>query len=104
MSLLRVSVASTEFVEVEVSSSEDPAGLPLEFAFPVSHLLSDDPETVWTDGFWHTDAAGIFWARCLVGPEGMVSPPLGRGLYLMYLRWEQDSEKPAKCAGTLEVY
>jgi len=64
-------------------------------------LLTEQSIAVGNPGTILTDVNTLLG---FVGPEGMVSPPLGRGLYLMYLRWEQDSEKPAKCAGTLEVY
>jgi hypothetical protein len=102
MSLLRISAASTDFVEVEAQASESPVAQPVSFAFVTSHLLSDAPETIWTEGSWYTDANGVYWARCLVGPDGMIS--LGRGLYLIYVKWEMGSQKPANCAGTLEVY
>jgi hypothetical protein len=102
MSLLSVSAASTDFVEVEVSASESPVGYPVSFAFPTSHALSDDPATTWVGGSWRTDANGAYWAQCLVGPEGVVD--LDRGLYLMYVKWELGGQKPAACAGTLEVY
>ena len=102
MSLLRISAASTDFIEVEVAASESPVGNPVSFAFVTSHTLSDDPATVWTPGGWYTDANGSYWARCLVGPEGAVT--LERGLYLIYPKWQMGSQKPASCAGTLEVY
>ena len=102
MSLLRMSAASTDFVEVEVSASESPVAQPLTFAFVTSHTASTDPDTVWTAGSWHTDLNGVYWARCLVGPDGMIA--LARGLYLMYVKWELGSQKPASCVGTLEVY
>jgi hypothetical protein len=102
MSLLKMSAASTDFVEVEITSSENPVAQPVSFAFVTSHLLSDAPGTVWTPGSWYTDANGVFWARCFVGPEGAITLP--RGLYLMYVKWEMGSLKPADCSGTLEVY
>jgi hypothetical protein len=102
MSVLRISAASSDFVEVEVEASESPVAAPLAFAFVTSHLLSDDPATVWTDGSWYTDAFGKFWALCFVGPDGAVA--LARGLYLIYVKWELGSLKPANCAGTLEVF
>ena len=100
MSLLRISAASTDFVEVEVSASESPVAQPVEFAFVASHPETD--AATWTGGSWYTDKNGVYWARCLVGPEGMVT--LARGLYLMYVKWEMGSLKPASCAGTLEVF
>jgi len=100
MSLLRISAASTDFVEVEVASSENPIAQPLSFAFVVRH--TDIDAATWTGGSWYVDPNGVYWARCLVGPEGMVT--LERGKYLMYVKWEMGSLKPASCAGTLEVY
>jgi len=102
MSLLRISAASTDYVEVEVAASESPVAYPVSFAFVTAHTLSDDPATTWTGGGWYTDANGAYWARCLVGPDGMIS--LERGLYLIYAKWEMGSQKPANCAGTLEVF
>ena len=100
MSLLKASAASTDFVDVEVTSSESPVAQPVSFAFVVRHTDVDD--ATWTPGSWYTDLNGVYWARCLVGPDGMVE--LARGRYLMYVKWEQGSTKPASCAGTLEVY
>lgn len=100
MSLLKISAASTDFVEVEVASSENPVAQPVSFAFVLTHEEVD--AATWTAGSWYTDANGVYWARCLVGPEGMVT--LERDLYLMYVKWEMGSQKPASCAGTLEVF
>jgi len=100
MSLLRVSAVGTDFVDVEVTAAESPIAQPLFFAFVVRH--TDVDTATWTPGSWFADANGVYWARCLVGPDGAVA--LERGLYLMYVKWEMGSQKPAPCAGTLEVY
>lgn len=111
MSVLRVPAVSRERIKVEVQTSDDPTGTPLAFAFVQDYADVDDAD--WYDGEWETDADGIWWACCLVGPAGVedgsgeaVAAHLDRGSWLVYVAWEvaATEEEPARLAGTLEVF
>jgi hypothetical protein len=96
---LQISVASTQYVRAAIfeASGADPTGDTVTMAFPITGV---DP-TVFVAASWVT-LSGIHYARCLVGPAGSITLPIG--YYDVYVKVTDSPEVPVLLSGTLEVF
>lgn len=95
----RASVTSLEFYRVTITPSpdDDPTGLPVRFAFPVS----GGPPVTWYAAQW--EAGGPpYVARLLIGPDGTAE--LAVGAYDVYVEVEEDPETVRFLADRLVVF
>jgi hypothetical protein len=91
---------STEFVKVDVArdSGVDPTGDVVAMAF-----VADGVQPVPGDfkaGSWET-IDGIYKARCLIGPAGVVQ--LVAGTYVVWVKITDNPEVPVKRSGYIKV-
>ena len=95
---LQISSLSTQYVRVPVVevTGADPTTDPVTFAFP---LPNQEPASFFA-GSWQT-LNGIYYARCLVGPSGAATLPVG--FYDVYVKISDNPEIPVLLAGLLEV-
>jgi hypothetical protein len=96
---LQISVKSQQYVRVPVSeaSGAEETGDGVTMGFPTT---GTDPTTFYTADWVTLD--GTFYARCLVGPTGAATLPVG--YYDVYVKVSDSPETPVLLAGTLEVF
>lgn len=96
---LQISVKSQQYIRVPVAEAggTDPTSHTVTMAFPITGV---DP-TVYATASWVT-LNGIYYARCLVGPSGAITLPIG--YYDCYVKVSDSPETPVLLAGTLEVF
>ena len=104
--MLRVSVASLEYVRVRVRAKKqgvvyNPTVSDVEFAFTGKGGLT--AQTTWVPGVWETDGSDHY-AMCLVGPGPNSAVELDTGNYKVWVRVVDNPEQPVKESGMLEVY
>lgn len=99
---MQISVLSTVYVEVPVSSTpHDPTGDPVYMAFVAQGVTPSSGD--WNVASWVADASPPT-AACLVGPVngGVVLPA---GIYVVWVRITDSPEVPAiPAGGTLTVF
>lgn len=93
---------SKEYVPVPVTfRSEgvfvDPTDDVVEMAF-VPFDVAEPSSSDWNTASWET-AAGVYLARCLVGPAGAVQLDAGR--YRIFIRVSDNPEIPVKVSPTI---
>lgn len=104
MATLELPAISKEYIKVPVAvptgvDPTDPAlGVEMAFLAP-----GDEPEAPdWQTGSWAQEA-GVWLARCLVGPGSGVGQ-LAAGEWVIWLRITSNPEIPARKVGTLLVF
>ncbi len=95
---LQISSQSRQYVRVPISDANghDPTSDMVAMAFPTPGM---EP-SIYISGDWAT-LAGIYYARCLVGPGGAVQ--LDPGFYEVFVKITDNPEIPVLNAGLLEV-
>lgn len=100
---LRLSVLSTEYINIPVTAREngvviDPTGDTVALAFKG---VDETPEPGdWVSGDWETDE-GVYRARTLVGPG---ETELDVGTYVVWLKVSDNPETPVRRAGRLVIF
>jgi len=102
--MLRISTESKEYVKVPVTAKKsgiafDPTGDVVKMAFSASEHLGVSP--TWLTASWES-GAGRYWARCVVGPGGVVQ--LTAGTWWVFVQITDNPEVPVVGAGAIEVY
>jgi hypothetical protein len=96
-----ISAASTEYVKVAVFATKNgqvvnPTSDTVQMAFTNAPPQTGD----WKAASWET-AAPSYFARCLVGPSGVIQ--LAPGTYDVWVKVTDIPEIPVKNAGRLDV-
>lgn len=109
MTTERISVASTEYVKVQIEppSGVSPSSDPVAFCFAALPELPSTPS--WKTGSWQTitNTAGDadYFARCLIGPSSNPLVQLDVGRYYVFVKVTDNPAIPVKLAGgQLEIY
>lgn len=96
-------VSSLGYVKVQITATingatANPTSDQVRMAFPTTGA---DP-TTWYTASWETQGA-LYFARCLVGPGGTVTLPIG--FYDVYVQVTDSPEIPVvKASDTLEIF
>lgn len=98
------SALSTEYVKVAVSavvngSLINPTGDTVQMAFTARGVAPVSGD--WKAGSWET-ISGVYYARCLAGPAGVVQ--LAAGIYDCWVKVTDSPEVPARRVGQVTVY
>lgn len=101
------SVLATQYVKCQISATEagvtsNPSTGTVEFAF-ISEVNNGTSPTSgdWKSGSWETGSNGGYWGRCLVGPAGVTTLPIGS--YDVWVRVTKSPEVVVKHVGTLVI-
>lgn len=95
----RAAVASTEYLRVPITTSEDPTGLGVSIACPVAGVAPVSLD--WIGAEWESGGPPYI-CRILIGPDGDLT--LDAGAYDVYVQITDSPELPAFIADRLEVF
>lgn len=100
---MQLSALSREYVRVRISATEagavvDPTADPVYMAFVNGGAPEEDD---FVDASWET-VGSTFYARCLVGPSGTVTLPVGS--YSVWAKVTDSPEAPVRRAGHLTIF
>jgi hypothetical protein len=101
---LEQAALSTEYVKVAVSAVVNGAVInpttdTVQMAFPVRGVVPVSGD--WKASSWET-ISGIYYARCLVGPVGVVQ--LAAGIFDCWVKVTDSPEVPARRVGQVTIY
>lgn len=100
-----LSVQATEYIKVQLSAVEsgqvvDPTFGTAQFAFVTENEAPESGD--WITGSWETWVNTKYYARCLVGPLGAITLPVGS--YDIWIKADLDPELVVTQIGYLRVY
>ena len=100
--MITISVLSTEYVGVQVSTSVNgapfnPTVETVQFAFMI---VGPPSNSDWQPGVWETDPGPAYFAKCLIGPGGFALPA---NVYTMWIKIAGNPEIPVQPVGLLNV-
>lgn len=110
MADLEISALSLEYVKVPVNAivdgaPYDPTTATVKLAFKPLGVAPQAGD--WQTGSWETASGGTssarYWARCLVGPGGTITLPVGQYVVWVQVNAVAAGEEPVLEAGTLLV-